>query len=284
MSPLKLPIKLTSNEEPVKRGMRYWLKFLCPKKIRVRIHRRWVHTKEEEKKSKGLLYWIVSGVISLGLLLIVKAIFPSSTPFDTFEFWKENQVLTGIKASWPIFLWGAAVTSIVAFSTRNKRSLNKKAEDILVGGVFVSAIAGVFEEMVFRWIIFLWGIVGVKVVNFLFFGFLGFGLAQFIHNWIVGPIVNFVTFGKMQWLIFDMGWAVGASALAANAKFRTEHAYLGVFGLLNSWIIGFFLFWVMFTYGLLAAITVHFLYDLFIFIIRYVDAAIERQFKMGLPG
>ncbi len=34
----------------------------------------------------------------------------------------------------------------------------------------------------------------------------------------------------------------------------------------------------------LLLVVVHFLYDLFIFVIRYVDAAIERHFGWGHPG
>jgi len=253
-----------------------------PRALQYRI--RLTTNEKKEHKEKGLLFWLFSAFFSFLFVLFVQWVFPNAIPFDTFQFFSDNQIIAGIKASWPIFAWGIGVTAIVSAVTRNKRSVNHKAEEVLVGGLVVSVIAGLFEELVFRWAIFLSGIAGMKLTNWLFFGFLGFGLAEFLHNWVFGPIVNFVTFGKMKWLIFDMGWAVGAAALAANAKFRNEHKYLGPFGLINSWVIGFFLFWLMFNYGLWTAIIVHFLYDLAIFTIRYLDCAIERHFKMGTPG
>ena len=256
MSPLKLPVRLTSNRRK----------------------------KDENKQEKTLEFWVGGAITSLLFILLIQWLWPNTIPFGTFDFWKKNNILAGIFASWPIFAWGWGITTLVAFTTLNKKSLNHKAEELLVGGVIASVIAGVFEEIIFRWTLFLSGIIGVKVGNWLIFGWLGFGLAEWLHMNIFGPVVNFVTLGKMHWLIYDMGWAVGAGALAANAKFRKGHRYLGWFGLINSWIIGFFLFWVMFKYGLLTAIIVHFLYDLFIFVIRYVDAAIERHFGWGTDG
>jgi hypothetical protein len=228
-------------------------------------------------EQKGLLLWIISGFFSFLFVLVVQWLWPKTIPFGTFEFWKKQQIFEGIIASWPIFVWGCGVTLIHAFFTRNRPDVNRNAESLLIGGAVVSIIAGVFEEMIFRWTIFLSGIVAIKVSNFLFFGFLGFGIPEWFQVNISGPVVNFLTLGKMKWLVIDMGWVVGAATIAANAKFRAEHAYLGPFGLVNSWIIGFFLFWVMFNYGLLTSIIVHFLYDMFIYIVKYVDAAIERE-------
>lgn len=91
------------------------------------------------------------------------------------------------------------------------------------------------------------------------------------------PLASFVSFGKLDWLVKEMPWAVAAGVIMANGKFRDGHKYLGLFGWLNSWVVGFFFFWIVFTYGLLAAIFSHFLYDLIIFVIAYVDAVLERR-------
>ena len=232
-----------------------------------------------DDKSSGS--WILIAPFSLLFVMFVKWWWPNAIPFEVFQFWKNNKILEGIIASWPIFLWGGGLTALYSVLNYNSRETNRNAEDILINGAVLSALAGVFEEMAFRWIFFLAGIVGVKVSNFLFFGWLGFGLGEWLHLNLFGPIVNFLTLEKMEWLIFGMGWAVGAAALGANAKFRKEHAYLGLFGYFNSWIIGFFLFWMMFNYGLLTAIIVHFLYDMLIFTVRYIDAAVERALGRG---
>lgn len=235
----------------------------------------------KEQKEKQCDNWIAGAIVCFFIALIAKLIYADSIPYGLFDFFKENRPLAGIAASWPIFLWGCCITSFAAFLTLNKREINEKAESILTNGFAISLTAGVLEELCFRWAIFLGTIVIAKVANFVLLGFIGFGLIELLHLWVCGPFVNFLTVGKMEWLIFDQGWAVGAAVLAANARFRNGHKYLGWFGFLNSWILGFFFFWIMFNYGLWTAILVHFLYDMMIFTIAYVDAAIERKFGMG---
>jgi hypothetical protein len=45
----------------------------------------------------------------------------------------------------------------------------------------------------------------------------------------------------------------------------------------NSWFLGMVLFYIMFHYGLLSAIIVHFIYDFIIFTIRAIDCLCERS-------
>jgi len=205
-------------------------------------------------------------------------IWPKSVPFDFFDLWN----MTGTPyewfgTAWPILLWGTCVTAFFAFTTRNDRETNRNAEGIITKGTLISIMAGVFEEITFRWLFFLLAIVSVKITNFFFFGFLGLGIAEWVHMSIVGPFVNWVTLGLLESYIFHAsGWAVGAAMIATNVFFRDGHKYQGILGWTNSWFIGMFLFWVMFQYGLLVAILVHFTYDFLIFTVHYLDAVIER--------
>lgn len=88
---------------------------------------------------------------------------------------------------------------------------------------------------------------------------------------VVVPIADFMSFGKMHNLLTTNtvtnpdAWAIGAAIIVANAKFRDGHKYLGLLGFVNSWYIGLVMFWLMFTFGLVAAIFCHFLYDFLIF-------------------
>ena len=187
--------------------------------------------------------------------------------------------LGGIRwyAAWPLFAWGTGISLICVLYTKNDRRMNRNAEDILVDGTIISVIAGVVEEITFRWLFFLGNIVSLKITNFLFFGFFGFGIPEWTHLHILGPIVDIITLhGLTPYLFHHTGWAVGAAMIATNSFFRDGHKYQGVFGWTNSWFGGMFFFYLMFTYGLLAAIAVHFLYDFLIFLVRYIDAAIER--------
>ena len=147
----------------------------------------------------------------------------------------------------------------------------------MTGGLATSLIAGIGEEISFRWLFFMDNIIGCTIANFFLLGFIGCGIPEFFHMYVAGPIANFTTFGALEpWIYHVSGWAVGASVLATNAFFRDGHKYQGPFGIINSWFGGMYLFWVMFRFGLPAAILVHFLYDFLIFLVLYVDAVIER--------
>lgn len=166
----------------------------------------------------------------------------------------------GVKSAWPIYLWGGGLTALVCILTSNERKLNKDAEEIIIVGTITSVLAGVLEEISFRWWIFC-------------------GLLGWIMIHIPIPIASFFTLGKLDTLFYGFGWFVGAAILGSNGQFRNGHAYQGFFGYINSWFIGLFMFWLMFNYGLLSAVIAHWFYDQLIFTIRYIDACFER--KMG---
>jgi len=113
----------------------------------------------------------------------------------------------------------------------------------------------------------LTGLVGLVFAIIL--GWSGYlsGIPEWFHLNAAGPFANWITLGYLEPYIFHpTGWLVGAAMLSVNASFRDNHKYQGWVGVLNSWFIGMFLFWVMFTYGILVAILMHFLYDLMIFL------------------
>ncbi|MDP3954375.1 MAG: CPBP family glutamic-type intramembrane protease [bacterium] len=218
---------------------------------------------------------IISSII---ILPIVIWIWPEVLPFGLFEFWNyRGTILEWLYASWPIFAWGVGATIVLLLFKRDYYYANGPAEDILVGGALVSLQAGILEEITFRWLFFLENIVSLKIANFLFFGFLGFGIPSWFHINISGPVASWTSLGGLDKYVFhDTGWAVGAAMLATNAFFRDGHRYQGMTGVINSWFIGMFFFWIMFKFGLPAAIMVHFLYDIFIFIVVYVYVVIGR--------
>jgi hypothetical protein len=161
---------------------------------------------------------------------------------------------------------------VVSYLTKNKPEVNRDAERHMLAGLVISVWAGIVEEICFRWLIFLASIAMIQLVNIIFCG-----LPRLIHLYIAGPIANFTTIGFLRpYLFHSVTWAVGAGLLSANAAFRDGHKYQGVVGLINSWFGGMFLFWIMFRHGLLAGILIHFLYDLLVFGVRYVDMVIER--------
>ena len=212
------------------------------------------------------------------IIVVINYFFPGFLPLTVFELWNAHgTVLEWLIAAWPIFAWGAGVTACASFLTKNDYLKNMQAEKIFSKNVIISFLAGIFEEISFRWIFFLGAFAGVQVANFLFFGFIGFGLTEWLYIHAFGPIANFFTFGKMEHILFHTsGWMVGAALLSINARFRNGHTYLGPIGYINSWFVGMFLFWMTFQYGLLASIITHFVYDFLIFFVKYIDSMFER--------
>ena len=206
------------------------------------------------------------------------ALSPDTIPFGAFQFWRWDRPVSELfAATWPIFAWGGGITALFAFTSRNKREVNRDAEQIMLGGAIISVWAGVVEEICFRWLIFLSSIFWVKVVNFLLLGFIGLGIPEHLFYWIFRPLADLATLGGLHSMLHHPAtWAVGAAMLSANAFFRDGHKYQGPLGWINSWFCGMFFFWIMFSFGLPAAILIHFLYDLLIFGVRYLDATIER--------
>lgn len=218
------------------------------------------------------------------VLAIVYHFFPEAIPFGPFELWDtKGSPSDWITSSWPILVWAIGVTSL-CFLTRNHWKVNRKAGLIFAKGTLISVAAGVVEEICFRWILFLHFIVMAKVINFLLLGFIGLGIIEAFQVYISGPIANFFTFGYLgEYLGNPTAWAVGVGILSANALFRNGHKYQGIVGFVNSWFIGMFMFILLFKYGLLACILVHFLYDFLIFFIQYVDMVIERRLGWATP-
>lgn len=89
---------------------------------------------------------------------------------------------------------------------------------------------------------------------------------EWFHLNVWGPLADYTTGGYLHDTIFHpTGFAVGSAMLYANAFFRDGHKYQGLIGVLNSWFLGMFFFYLMLTYGLPAAILVHFAYDAVVF-------------------
>lgn len=219
---------------------------------------------------------VLLGVIIF--MLLIRWLVPGAIPFGIFEFWKiKAPIWTAVKSSWPLFAWAGGVTCFFSLITKNDRATNRDAEELLFGGFLISAYAGIVEELVFRWLLFLNCIWIVKVSNWLIFGWAGFGVAESFYIYITAPIASFFTLGIIDSILYHpIGWSVGAAVLIANARFRDGHKYLGPFGFINSWFIGIYFFSILFQYGLIACMIVHFLYDLLIFSINYIDSVIER--------
>ncbi|OGM19339.1 hypothetical protein A2771_03730 [Candidatus Woesebacteria bacterium RIFCSPHIGHO2_01_FULL_38_26b] len=231
-----------------------------------------------EDKREGSCY-LITAFFAFLIIILVEWIWPDVIPFTLFEYWKLNGSISQIlKALLPLLVFGIILNVIMLVRTRNDPLINQNAEVVFGIGCGLSTFAGIFEEISFRWILFYDQIIVYKILNWLFFGFAGWGFFEWFFNHISGPIANFLTLGYLEPYLFNgLGWFIGAAIISSNAKFRNGHLYQGWFGWINAWFGGMYFFYLMFNYGLIASILAHFLYDLFCFGLLYIDAAIERK-------
>ncbi|MBI2030726.1 hypothetical protein HYT05_03820 [Candidatus Kaiserbacteria bacterium] len=200
-------------------------------------------------------------------------------PFGFWQFWHiRGSLWEAVIGAWPIYLWGAGLTALVAFTRWN--GYTAQPIHIFTKGFLVSLLAGVLEEIWYRWLIFFLAILMIPVMDYLLLGFWGLHGIQWIYVAILCPIANFFTLGYLEpYLLNGHGWAVSAAIISANGRFRNAHKYLGPFGYVNSWFLGVYFFWVMFNYGIVVAMIIHFLYDLFIFTVPAIDAVLENRLQ-----
>lgn len=242
---------------------------------------------QERQHSVMMTAFTVQTVFLFIVAAICTWLFSSVIPYGLFDVWqiKEGGPIDWLLAGKWAFAWGAGLTAVVSLLTRNSSYENSMAERLMSLNAKVSMRAGFFEEVIFRWLLLIIAFPALIVMNFFLGGFIGlfadgsvmdWGLLRWFYMHILSPLANWTSFGLLQPYLLNENWLVGAAIVFANAKFRDGHKYLGIVGLVNSWFIGLFFFFLMFKYGLLAAILVHFVYDLLIFIVRYIDQVIER--------
>lgn len=224
---------------------------------------------DDESSKYKLPNLIASAVVSLLLIGIAKIWFPTVVPFEFWGFWGiRGSFMDWIGGYWFIFAWGMGLSLLFTpaqfrlLKEAKRRSFRAPSTgEVFKNGVITSVLAGVLEEILFRWIFFLGGLIGICFTNWCFFGVLGFGIPEFLYNLIVGPVANFMTGGILEQHLLHMPWHIGSGIIAANTFFRDGHKYQGPIGWVNSWFMGMFLFSVFFEFGLVAAIVLHFLYD-----------------------
>lgn len=237
------------------------------------------------KEMFAKIFWIL---FIIGLVYLFA---PNLIPWTFFGLWKPvGSLSTWLSAGTPIFIWAVAVTILLEpFRYKNNVSKYQKlilkfnnpeaypsVSEIIFKGTLTSFWAGISEEVYYRWLGLMGGI-GISVfMNFLFFGFLGFGIPEAITNYITAPLANFFTGGYLANWLAESPWYIACAILTINADFREGHQHLGIVGLINSWFIGMFLFWIMFSYGLLAAIVIHIIYDLIIYSLFALSIAVRR--------
>lgn len=189
---------------------------------------------------------------------------------------------------WPIFAVGAGI-ALATLPLRLDRLREHAGGMWMLGPAWIpitllrTASAGVWEEVVYRWLLFFAWIPGVVLLDYLLLGFAGLDLVRWLYVHVAGPLADLFTLHRLHFVLFGAwGWTVGAAVIVADGRFRSGHAYQGWVGAIWSWFGGMALFLVMFRYGLLAAILVHILYNCMVEILLAIAAQFVTP-KLPVP-
>lgn len=223
-------------------------------------------------------------------LALVAALWSAYIPYGPFELWVPKAgPLTWLAVALPGAAWGTLLQGILELR-RSRRMTKLDVFDfplptkILSDGTRVSLVAGVLEEIIFRWALFLLFLFLYAVLNFPFKA-IGIDVDPLLHGMFLTPVADLFTFGMLHDVLYhDAGWHVGAAMLTANAFFRDGHKYLGKLGWANSWFMGMYFFWAALRFGLPAAIVAHALYDLTVFGTVAAAASARRRGWLSVRG
>lgn len=249
-------------------------------------------------------------VAGLGVLLIT-LLFPDFLGYHYLHWggWES------VWRFWPMFAWCVSIATISCLFDNNVIRKNDN-HLILRYSIWTSMVAGIWEELGFRWIFVYYAAILLMFFNWVFGAGIGLVLAatfvlgtiisvadrKFLSaaGFVVGTglavlfalYVNFFywMYGLFVWIIhfttfFQMDSVLYSAentqlfifgAILANAWFRDGHKYQGLFGIINSWYAGMVLLYATVTYGLLTAIVIHALYDVLVSVIKFVFRKMEK--------
>lgn len=180
-------------------------------------------------------------------------------PVSFFSLWHIGDIGQAFGQVWFVFAWAVGVNllfGLAAILVRVPRT--ESTGTVLWKGAWISLNAGVFEEIIWRGLVFCVAtsffklLSVIPIVNWLVHAFYGYLLI---------PLADLTTLHALHPQLSG-SWLVAAAMISSNASFRNEHVWLGWFGYVNSWFIGMVMFWLVFHHGLVVAMLVHVLYDL----------------------
>lgn len=183
-------------------------------------------------------------------------------------------VLEGLGHVWFIFVWGIVATLTIQLVNRDV--VYGRTRDLLGRAWWLSLNAGVFEELIYRWLQF-----GIATLAIPFINVITFGFEKWMYVQLLVPVADFMTLHQLHpYLVGHGSWVFGAAVLSSAVSFRDAHKHLGPVGMTNAWFLGMVFFWLVFHYGLMTAIVAHVVYDVLVF---STSIAVAERSKFELP-
>ncbi len=274
---------------------------------------------EEVENTKRILVFQILSIFLLGFaaigVVIIGHFFPTFFPYSYLKWGGWDSVWR----FWPLFAWAAFGAIMCSIDSIPIYASQKRA---LFGyGVATSILAGIWEEIGYRWIFICYAMVSVIVFNFIFGSLLAWvvagicagaavlclraknvlwALAAFagcalsiwlalhinplywIYQYGFLPLIHLTTFHQMDPIIYGKYDAMFIfGAILANMWFRDGHKYQGLPGYINSWYGGLVLLYATLTYGLWTAVVIHMLYDIEFDVVRFLMVRSIEKKKAG---
>lgn len=270
------------------------------------VRRHWALLDGRESQVKGQLIMLALLLVTLAKVGLIEYFWPNFFNYPRLGFG-----ITEAWRFWPLMLYGVVLQSALMPDVYS----SYLDERLLGWGTITSVLAGVWEELGFRWLYICGGMIGVIVANWMYGHFLGWVLAlvtgsvlvfalraglwkavawaafgtamatllavqgpdplYWLYESVMIPFLSFVSFGSLDSVLYGYDKLFVMGAIAANAKFRDGHKYQGPIGMLNSWFIGFVLLYAALAYNLVTAIVVHAAYDVTISLTLYAHRKIR---------
>lgn len=228
------------------------------------------------ERTAGVLREVIGVFVVVGIFYIFLHNWIDA-PLSFFRVWTVQGTLADvIKSSWVIFAWGVGLTLLSGIKLAIQREPRAYEPGLVfMKGTWFSILAGVGEEIVYRWLMLFGAMMSLKFLNVITLGLVKW---FYVSVWI--PLADWASFGLLHSeLGGQYGWLFAAAIVSANIRFRKGHEYQGLFGMINSWYIGLILFYLTFTFGLWAAIVVHILYDFCIFWTRSLTSTMQPRHR-----
>lgn len=185
------------------------------------------------------------------------------------------EVLEGLRRVWFIFVWGFGLQLLIQiWRIVRRRPKDANLPQLLKHGAWISLNAGVFEELIFRYYGFAATVIGLQFAN----DWAHDAIKQTLTHTLL-PVANVLSLGLLSSQLSAANWALGGAMLLGSVFFRDAHRHYGKLAKANVWFIGLVMFWLMFNYGLVAAIIAHVLYDFVIYACLALTSILQPALK-----
>lgn len=183
-------------------------------------------------------------------------------------------MMNGLGTVWYIFVIGVSATILVGLASAI-RGIDRvyPTNRFFTRGTWLALNAGVFEEVMYRWLRLIGAMAILNILNTI-----TFGLVHLIVSYILAPIANWASLDILDRpLGGHFGWLIAGGVILASLRFKSVHrnpeqgnlpkrgSIAGILGMLTAWYFNLFMFYLVFTCGLWTAIVAHVLYELCVY-------------------